>query len=55
MPSATSLLGIPLTFSLFPAAFAVLKAVALWIYPLSQPKVDEIEAALTARRAAPTA
>ena len=55
MPSATSLLGITLTFSLFPAGFAVLKAVALWIYPLSQPKVDEIEAAPTARRAALTA
>ena len=38
-----------------PAGFAVLKAVALWIYPLSQPKVDEIETALTARRAAATA
>ena len=37
---------------LIPAGFAVLKAVALWIYPLSQPKVDEIEQALAARRAA---
>jgi len=50
--TATSVLGITLTFTLFPAGFAVLKAVALWIYPLSQPKVDEIEQALAARRAA---
>ncbi len=34
--TATSILGITLTFSLFPAGFAVLKAIALWIYPLSQ-------------------
>lgn len=53
--SATSLLGITLTFSLFPAGLAVLKAVALWIYPLTQPKVDAIESALAARRAALTA
>ena len=50
--SAASLLGITLTFSLFPAGFALLKGLSLWIYPLSQPKVDEIEQALTARRAA---
>jgi glycoside/pentoside/hexuronide:cation symporter, GPH family len=50
--SATSVLGITLTFSLFPAGFAVLKGIALYIYPLSQPRVDEIEKELTARRAA---
>lgn len=53
--TATSILGITLTFSLFPAGFAVLKAIALWIYPLSQTRVNEIEQALAARRAAPTA
>ena len=50
--SATSLLGITLTFSLFPAGFAVLKGIALWIYPLGKSKVDEIERDLAARRAA---
>ena len=52
--TATSILGITLTFSLFPAGFAILKAVALWIYPLSQKRVDEIEQELAARRAAAT-
>ena len=52
--SATSILGITLTFSLFPAGFAVLKGVALWIYPLGKTKVDEIERDLAARRAAVT-
>jgi GPH family glycoside/pentoside/hexuronide:cation symporter len=50
--SPKSILGITLTFSLFPAGFAVLKAIALWTYPLSKTKVDEIERELTARRAA---
>lgn len=50
--TATAMVGITLTFSLFPAGFAVLKGIALFIYPLSQPKVDEIEKDLTARRAA---
>ncbi len=50
--SATSILGITLTFSLFPAAFAVLKGIALWIYPLGKTKVDEIERDLATRRAA---
>lgn len=53
--SATSILGITLTFSLFPAGFAVLKGIALWIYPLGKSKVDEIERDLTVRRAAATA
>lgn len=47
-----SILGITLTFSLFPAGFAVLKAISLWIYPLSQARVNEIEKELSARRAA---
>ena len=50
--SATAILGITLTFSLFPAGVAVLKGIAIYIYPLSKTKVDEIESDLTARRAA---
>jgi GPH family glycoside/pentoside/hexuronide:cation symporter len=50
--TAASVLGITLTFSLFPAVFAVLKAIALWIYPLGKSKVDQIEQDLIARRAA---
>lgn len=52
--TATSILGITLTFSLFPAGFAILKAIALWVYPLSQARVSEIEQGLAARRAAAT-
>jgi len=52
--TATSILGITLTFTLFPAGFAVLKAIALWIYPLSQTNVNEIEKELAARRTAVT-
>lgn len=48
--TATSILGITLTFSLFPAGFAILKAIALWVYPLSQTRVSEIEKELAARR-----
>jgi GPH family glycoside/pentoside/hexuronide:cation symporter len=47
-----ALLGITLAFSIAPAVFALLKAVALVIYPLNQRRVDEIEQALAARRAA---
>jgi glycoside/pentoside/hexuronide:cation symporter, GPH family len=50
--TAAAMLGITLTFSLFPAGFAVLKGICLWIYPLSKAKVAEIERDLTARRAA---
>lgn len=50
--TATSILGITLTFSLYPAGFAILKAIALWIYPLSQVKVNKIETDLATRRAA---
>jgi GPH family glycoside/pentoside/hexuronide:cation symporter len=53
--SASSVLGITLSFSLFPAGFATLKAVSLWIYPLSRAKVNEIENDLAARRAAASA
>lgn len=50
--TATALLGITLAFSIGPALFAVLKAVALMIYPLDQRRVDEIERELLVRRAA---
>ncbi len=51
LQSATALLGITLAFSVGPALFALLKAVALLIYPLDQKRVDEIERELVARRA----
>jgi GPH family glycoside/pentoside/hexuronide:cation symporter len=50
--TTTALLGIAIAFSVGPALFALLKAVALMIYPLNQKRVDEIEQALAARRAA---
>ncbi len=49
--TASALLGITLAFSIGPALFALLKAVALMIYPLDQRRVDEIERELRARRA----
>jgi GPH family glycoside/pentoside/hexuronide:cation symporter len=48
--SASAILGITLAFSLVSGAFAVLKGLALWIYPLDQKRVDEVEQALTNRR-----
>jgi glycoside/pentoside/hexuronide:cation symporter, GPH family len=48
----TALLGITLAFTLVPGFFALLKAGALFIYPLNQKRVDEIERELVARRAA---
>jgi GPH family glycoside/pentoside/hexuronide:cation symporter len=50
--SAGALLGITLAFSIMPGFFALLKAGALWIYPLRQPEVERIERELGARRAA---
>jgi GPH family glycoside/pentoside/hexuronide:cation symporter len=47
-----ALLGITIAFSIGPALFALLKAVALLIYPLNQRRVDEIEQSLALRRAA---
>lgn len=47
-----ALLGISFAFSIGPALFALLKAVALLIYPLNQKRVDEIERELGARRTA---
>ena len=52
--TAHAILGITIAFSLGPAFFALLKCVALIIYPLNQKRVDEIEKDLTARRAALT-
>ena len=52
--TAHALLGITIAFSLGPALFAMLKAVALMIYPLNQKRVDKIEQDLAARRAAVT-
>jgi glycoside/pentoside/hexuronide:cation symporter, GPH family len=49
--TARALLGIALAFSIGPSLFALLKAVALIIYPLNQKRVDEIERELSARRA----
>jgi glycoside/pentoside/hexuronide:cation symporter, GPH family len=50
--TVNALLGITLAFSIGPALFALLKAVALMIYPLDQKRVDQIEQELAARRAA---
>jgi glycoside/pentoside/hexuronide:cation symporter, GPH family len=50
--TATAILGITLAFSIAPGIFALLKAVALVIYPLDQKRVDAIEQDLAARRAA---
>ncbi len=49
-----ALLGITLAFSLAPGLIALLKAVLLMIYPLNQRRLDEVEQALAARRAAKT-
>ncbi len=51
--TAHALFGIAIAFSIGPALFALLKSVALMIYPLDQKRVDEIEQALAARRSAP--
>jgi GPH family glycoside/pentoside/hexuronide:cation symporter len=50
--TARALLGIAIAFSIGPALFALLKCVALLIYPLNQKRVDEIERELAARRSA---
>ena len=49
--TARALMGIAIAFSIGPALFALLKCVALMIYPLNQKRVDEIERELAARRA----
>jgi glycoside/pentoside/hexuronide:cation symporter, GPH family len=52
--TAHALLGIALAFSIGPALFALLKGVALMIYPLDQKRVDAMEASLATRRTAET-
>jgi GPH family glycoside/pentoside/hexuronide:cation symporter len=47
-----ALLGISLAFSVMPGFFALLKAAALWAYPLHGPEVQRIERELSERRAA---
>jgi len=47
-----AVLGITLAFSVVPGFFALLKAAALWVYPLHQREVDRIERELSDRRAA---
>jgi glycoside/pentoside/hexuronide:cation symporter, GPH family len=49
--TASALLGITLAFSLVPGLFAVLKAWAIWGFPLSAAQVAQIEADLRARKA----
>jgi GPH family glycoside/pentoside/hexuronide:cation symporter len=49
--TTSALLGITLAFTLVPGAIALLKAGALFAYPLSQDRVDEIEKDLALRRA----
>src|SRR5262245_18042141 len=46
----TALLGITLAFTIAPGVFALLKAGALFLYPLDQRRVDEIERDLATRR-----
>lgn len=50
--TSRSLLGITLTFSIGPCLFALLKAAAIGMYPLTKDKVAGIERDLAARRAA---
>ena len=45
-------LGITLAFSVMPGVFALLKAAALWVYPLHGQEVQRIERELSERRAA---
>ena len=47
-----SLLGITLMFSVVPAVFALIKAWAIWVYPLDAKKMQEIEQGLAERHAA---
>ena len=50
--SERSILGITLMFSLIPAVFALIKAWAIWVYPLGAKENDEIEKALAERKRA---
>jgi GPH family glycoside/pentoside/hexuronide:cation symporter len=46
-----TILGLMIAFCLLPMAFAILKGMALWFYPLKQHELDRIEEELAARRA----
>jgi GPH family glycoside/pentoside/hexuronide:cation symporter len=48
-----ALIGITLAFSVMPCFFALLKAGALWAYPLDRATVERIEGELRARRSEP--
>ncbi len=48
--SERSILGITLMFSVIPAVFALIKAWAIWTYPLDAEKMREIEQGLRERR-----
>jgi GPH family glycoside/pentoside/hexuronide:cation symporter len=43
--------GIKMLMSWIPSVIALLAAAVMWLYPLTQPKMDEINAELDARRA----
>jgi Na+/melibiose symporter-like transporter len=45
-----ALFGLGLAFSVVPGVFALLKAAALWGYPLDRAMVERIERELAARR-----
>ncbi len=53
--SPASRLGITLAFGVIPGAIAGLKALALWLYPLGQERVAQVESALAERRRRPRA
>lgn len=48
--SEHAMLGITLAFTVVPSVFALLKAYALWLYPLTKSEVERIERELAARR-----
>ncbi len=48
--SERSIFGITLMFSIIPAGFALIKAWAIWVYPLDAKRMNEIEVALAERK-----
>ncbi|MDZ7723270.1 MAG: MFS transporter [candidate division KSB1 bacterium] len=48
--SPDTLIGIRLIISVFPAVFAVLAFIVMWLYPLDQSILDQVESALQKRR-----
>lgn len=49
--TSRTIFGLMIAFCILPMAFAILKGVALWLYPLRQSDLDKIEEELAARRA----